>query len=149
AEAERRRLVCYDCGVACDLSRMRNERIVFLRKMGAVEAARSQPTALDSEPDGPECGRRPSGGLPDGPECGRRPSGGLPDGPECGRRPSGGLPDAASHNRNLHRPERFRPLRPGGAPVRYRLRYAKTGPAALLGHLDLMRELARTLRRAG
>src|SRR6185503_13191479 len=37
AEAEKRRLVCYDCGVACDLGKMREERLVFLRKLGAEE----------------------------------------------------------------------------------------------------------------
>jgi radical SAM-linked protein len=30
-----RKLVCYDCGVACDLSAMRTERLVYLRKLGA------------------------------------------------------------------------------------------------------------------
>src|SRR5690606_34587107 len=35
AEADRRRLVCYDCGVACDLSGMQEERLVFLRQLGA------------------------------------------------------------------------------------------------------------------
>ena len=35
AEADKRTLVCYDCGVACDLSQMRTERIDFLAKMGA------------------------------------------------------------------------------------------------------------------
>ncbi len=30
-----RKLVCYDCGVACDLGQMRSEREVFLRKLGA------------------------------------------------------------------------------------------------------------------
>jgi radical SAM family uncharacterized protein/radical SAM-linked protein len=35
AEADARRLVCYDCGVACDLSQMREERLVFLRQLGA------------------------------------------------------------------------------------------------------------------
>ncbi|HEX3595077.1 MAG TPA: TIGR03960 family B12-binding radical SAM protein, partial [Polyangiaceae bacterium] len=37
AAADARRLVCYDCGVACDLGKMRGERIGFLRKMGAEE----------------------------------------------------------------------------------------------------------------
>ena len=37
AQAETRRLVCYDCGVACDLGKMREERLVFLRKLGAEE----------------------------------------------------------------------------------------------------------------
>jgi radical SAM-linked protein len=40
-------------------------------------------------------------------------------------------------------------VRPGGAPQRFRLRFEKTGPAALLGHLDLARELPRAIRRAG
>ena len=35
AEADPRRLVCYDCGVACDLGAMRDERLVYLRKLGA------------------------------------------------------------------------------------------------------------------
>ena len=35
AKADERRLVCYDCGVACDLSAMREQRLVFLRKLGA------------------------------------------------------------------------------------------------------------------
>jgi radical SAM-linked protein len=35
AEADPRRLVCYDCGVACDMTQMREERLVFLRQLGA------------------------------------------------------------------------------------------------------------------
>jgi radical SAM family uncharacterized protein/radical SAM-linked protein len=35
AEADARKLVCYDCGIACDLGQMREERIVFLRKLDA------------------------------------------------------------------------------------------------------------------
>jgi radical SAM-linked protein len=35
AEADRRKLVCYDCGIACDLTEMRDERIVFLKKLDA------------------------------------------------------------------------------------------------------------------
>jgi radical SAM-linked protein len=37
AHADQRRLVCYDCGVACDLTQMRSERIGFLEEMGARE----------------------------------------------------------------------------------------------------------------
>ena len=37
AEADSRKLVCYDCGVACDLSAMREQRLVYLRKLGAEE----------------------------------------------------------------------------------------------------------------
>jgi radical SAM-linked protein len=35
AQAETRRLVCYDCGVACDMTQMREERVVYLRTLGA------------------------------------------------------------------------------------------------------------------
>jgi len=43
----------------------------------------------------------------------------------------------------------LRPVRSGGEPQRFRLNFSKTGPAALLGHLDLIRELPRVVRRAG
>lgn len=63
AEADEKRLVCYNCGVACDLTQMRNERIDFLRKMGA-EAPRARPVAL-SEPDPVD--RRPFRHVDQGP----------------------------------------------------------------------------------
>lgn len=36
AENDQRKLVCYHCGVACDLGQMRTERIEFLDKLGAA-----------------------------------------------------------------------------------------------------------------
>ncbi|MGF1464709.1 MAG: TIGR03960 family B12-binding radical SAM protein [Sandaracinaceae bacterium] len=47
AEPDGRRLVCYDCGVACDLTSMREERLVFLRTLGASgpHAAKAPPPA--------------------------------------------------------------------------------------------------------
>jgi radical SAM family uncharacterized protein/radical SAM-linked protein len=58
AEAERKRLVCYDCGVACDLGEMRAERIVALRSLShraeqrAVEdaVAEREAAAREAEP---------------------------------------------------------------------------------------------------
>ncbi len=35
ANADARKLVCYNCGIACDMSGMRQERLDFLEKMGA------------------------------------------------------------------------------------------------------------------
>jgi len=35
ARNDPRKLVCYDCGVGCDLSAMRKERLVFLSRLGA------------------------------------------------------------------------------------------------------------------
>ncbi len=49
AESEGRKLVCYHCGVACDLSAMRDERIDFLRQLGA-ETPRVAPAVEAREP---------------------------------------------------------------------------------------------------
>ncbi|MDB4943068.1 MAG: Fe-S oxidoreductase [Labilithrix sp.] len=46
AEKETRKLVCYDCGVACDLSAMRTERINYLVKLGAKSKRVPTPRAL-------------------------------------------------------------------------------------------------------
>jgi radical SAM family uncharacterized protein/radical SAM-linked protein len=48
AEADKRKLVCYDCGVACDLSAMREERLVYLRKLGADHRVHAKPLAEPS-----------------------------------------------------------------------------------------------------
>jgi radical SAM-linked protein len=37
ARSDGRKLVCYDCGIACDLDAMREQRLVYLRKLGADE----------------------------------------------------------------------------------------------------------------
>jgi radical SAM family uncharacterized protein/radical SAM-linked protein len=51
AEAEQRKLVCYDCGIACDLSAMREQRLVQLRHLGAVEP-RMTTDAMSGAADG-------------------------------------------------------------------------------------------------
>jgi radical SAM family uncharacterized protein/radical SAM-linked protein len=109
AEADKRPLVCYDCGVACDLSQMRTERIDFLTKMGAM---RRLPLIADAPPEGDATPAE--------------------------------LPARPSRSARA-RPPRVRP--PGEQPRRYRFHFEKTGPAALLGHLDLVRELPRVMRR--
>jgi len=123
ALAQTKRYVCYDCGVACDLGKMREERLVFLRKLGADK----RPVVLVPEVAAPASGEETAASTVEETK---------PSAPPKGR------PRKA-------RPEAFRPVRPGGAPVGYRLKFEKTGPAALLGHLDLARELPRALRRSG
>lgn len=39
AVADQRKLVCYDCGIACDMGTMRSQRIDFLEALGATEPA--------------------------------------------------------------------------------------------------------------
>jgi radical SAM family uncharacterized protein/radical SAM-linked protein len=65
AEAEKKRLVCYDCGVACDLTQMKEERIMFLRSMGALEPSDRAQSADES--DDPMVDRRPFREIDQGP----------------------------------------------------------------------------------
>ena len=97
-EQDQRILVCYNCGVACDMTGMREERGDFLKKLGAYE-----PPAADT------------------------------------------VRAEAPVKSNGKKPHNF----DQGDPVRYRIRYAKTGVSALTGHLDFVRTLPRVIRRAG
>jgi radical SAM family uncharacterized protein/radical SAM-linked protein len=128
AEAEKRRLVCYDCGIACDLTKMRTDRKDFLGRLGALEPNQRVSLPIVTDPLAkPKKTQEPlvfGADLP--PE-------------ELAKPPA---------QRKRLRPELYRPVRVG-TPVRYRLRFAKTGAVALLGHLDLIRELPRVIRRAG
>ncbi|HVV81534.1 MAG TPA: TIGR03960 family B12-binding radical SAM protein, partial [Kofleriaceae bacterium] len=64
AEGDRRRLVCYDCGVACDLSKMREDRLVALRVLGAQHRpAPAAAATLDGDAAGLDVSDR-GGGSP-------------------------------------------------------------------------------------
>jgi len=131
AEANKKRLVCYDCGVACDLSKMRDDRLVALRTLGAT--TRPAPRAVPVDVGGE---------LVDVSERG----GGSPAERALG---GGGAP--RTPNRETDRAERVRLAGHIGAGLpysTYRIRFAKVGRAAYLGHLDLVRLLARSFRRA-
>ncbi|HEY6728188.1 MAG TPA: TIGR03960 family B12-binding radical SAM protein [Polyangiaceae bacterium] len=127
AESDSRRLVCYDCGVACDMTRMRSRRVDYLRDMGALEPLPRVALPMVSAP-------APAPAPTAAPEAG------------ASEPAAASVPEIP---RVLRGPERHRPPQPAGRVVRYRLRYAKLGAAALLGHLDLIRELGRVIRRAG
>ncbi len=97
-DAASKKLICYDCGIACDLDAMKSERLFYLRRMNAWQPPVSAPA--------------------------------LP----------------AKKVRTPTEP----PVRASqGVARRYRLRYAKLGRVAYLGHLDLVRHLPRIFRRAG
>jgi len=51
ATTDHKKLVCYDCGVACDLSAMRQERLVYLRKLGAEAPRAPKPLPPPPPPD--------------------------------------------------------------------------------------------------
>ncbi len=53
ATSEEGKLVCYDCGIACDLGALREQRLVYLRKLGADEPRTPAPARLRVAQKGP------------------------------------------------------------------------------------------------
>ncbi len=182
ANADERRLVCYDCGVACDMGQMRDERITFLTKLGAekralplyttkqpkvvpaaaaveagVEAQESQEAlAASADPTHPDP-THPDPLAPEPPpEEPIEPD--SPDSPpplEASESNSAAAPGVLARDGRLgatveagRGPIKSRMHKPAGkAGTRYRFRYEKAGATALLGHLDLVREIPRIFRR--
>lgn len=140
SEKDQRKLVCYDCGVACDLSAMRSERLVYLTRLGAkTPRVKEQPVAPAPAP---------TPAPPAAPE------------PAIASSPA---PSASASTRDVvaaASASALEPLAPpkkkGPAPPprivqgdarRTRFVYAKVGPMAYLSHLDLIRALPRSFRR--
>jgi radical SAM family uncharacterized protein/radical SAM-linked protein len=120
-----KKLVCYDCGVACDLDQMKAERLYYLRRMNAWTPPVSMTgsgSRLLADPGPPR---------------------------SAGQSPATLAPESATPPRK--KPSRPQPRTQivQGAARRYRLRYTKLGRVAYLGHLDLIRHLPRIFRRAG
>ena len=121
AEAEiARKLVCYDCGVACDLTQMKEERLYFLRRMNAWTPPVAPPPVMRPQRPAAEVNQTADGQALPGPQ--------------------------APKDRKAMRPATAIVQ---GEAVRYRFRYSKLGRPIYLGHLDLIRHLPRIFRRAG
>jgi len=129
SQADGRKLVCYDCGVACDLTKMKEDRLVSLRSLKAYEPAVPK---FDAEA---LAQARRDGDL----EAARRI--------EEARKAVGGQVEDIL-NANKKRASVPRPAFTNEAKNYYRLRFTKLGRTAFLGHLDLARVLARLFRRA-
>jgi radical SAM family uncharacterized protein/radical SAM-linked protein len=166
ANADARRLVCYDCGVACDMTQMRDERITFLTKLGAerrsLPIVKNQP-AINAPAIPSELAGRADPGFNDPPETPEPPPDEPidPDSPDSpaplepvisaasqmplGDGRLGAMAEAGrgSVKSRMHKPTNVK------AGFRYRFRYVKAGATALLGHLDLVREIPRIFRRVG
>ncbi|MDI1480026.1 TIGR03960 family B12-binding radical SAM protein [Polyangium sp. y55x31] len=115
AVADQRRLVCYDCGVACDMTQMRSERVDFLRRLGANKRL---PLITDAPVAAP-----------------------VVEAPADG--------EADEVMEQAPAPVKKAPPMKGRGGFLYRIRFEKTGAMALLGHLDVVRELPRVFRRVG
>ena len=141
AAPDQRKLVCYDCGVACDLVKMRDDRLVALRVLGANDrpglSARAAATVAQAA--------AAEAALVDVSERG----GGSPG-------EAKGTHDVAQSRQRIAEIEAGRANRvrengrknAGPKYATYRLRMAKVGRAAFLGHLDFLRLLGRSFRRA-
>ncbi len=122
AESDTRKLVCFDCGIACDLTQMKSERLVALRKLDAHAPKRLPVVNADGALVGVDTTATTAA-------------------PE--------YVAPAPVPRKLGRGQRQAPV--GFAQnegVRWRIRYAKVGRTAFISHLDTMRLLMRLFRRA-
>jgi len=120
AEAETRRLVCYDCGIACDMSEMRQERLVALRTLGELKGQRHGRERLEAE----EAAATGAGLV-------------------AVERLRGRLNPSQHAEGSAFKAAAESPF------SRVRLFFGKSGPMCFMGHLDLMRVIPRMLRRAG
>jgi radical SAM-linked protein len=121
AESDARRLVCYDCGIACDMSQMRDERIVALRSLSRMTERR---LAEDAQREQAQQERATADIVPRSRLIGRlAPS---------------NLDESSAFKHNAEAPH-----------SRLRLVFGKHGPLRFLSHLDLLRIMPRMFRRAG
>lgn len=159
ALADSRKLVCYHCGVACDLQKMRDERVTFLRSLGALadpamasgETADPEAVEISASVVDPATGQHVDVVGADGDEGGveaHAEDDGQVDETELGEAEAPLDPIAAARKARNFKRSNPRPRYKG--PVwRYRLRFSKRGAEALTSHLDLVRSLPRIFRRAG
>ncbi|MDC0671204.1 TIGR03960 family B12-binding radical SAM protein [Nannocystis radixulma] len=120
AEADARRLVCYDCGIACDMSEMRSERLASLDNLVDMKHDRHEREEQDRERE-----RTAAPSL-------------VPIERLRGRLNPSKLADDSAFKAAAEAPF-----------TRVRVFFAKSGPMRFMGHLDLTRVLPRMLRRAG
>lgn len=120
AETDTRRLVCYDCGIACDMSQMRDERLVALRTLDKIHAER---VATEAREEAEQV-------APTDRDIVARQR-------LVGRLAPSKLADDSAFKDVAEAPH-----------SRLRIVFGKHGPMRFLSHLDLLRILPRMFRRA-
>jgi radical SAM-linked protein len=138
AQAETKRLVCYDCGVACDLSEMREERLVALRSLSARTEARELDDELRVMAEAEARDDLAEGHTP-GADA-------APDVVPADRLAAalkGRLAPSLQAANSAFKSNAEAPY------SRLRVTYAKRDNMAFMSHLDLVRVLPRAFRRAG
>ena len=130
ALSDRKRLVCYDCGVACDLGEMREERIVALRVLSARADLRASEDAETERVAEAAAEAVAASGVAD-PTL-------VPLERLRGRMAVSNLADDSAFKHNAEAPF-----------SKVRLFFAKRGTIRFLSQLDLVRIIPRMFRRAG
>ncbi len=120
AETDGRRLVCYDCGIACDMSQMKTERIRSLRVLEEF-AARTE-----DGPDDDDAAVEPDAAIV--------PMSRLLQ----SRLPKSKLGEDSAFAASASAPH-----------SRLRVFFSRSGPLRFIGHLDFLKNLPRLFRRAG
>jgi radical SAM-linked protein len=129
---DKKKFVCYNCGVACDLTEMRDQRREYLVKLGAL-TKKVRPVAADSAA---EVVLEPVSDGQDGPTA------------ESGPVDIAVVPIEKKPEKVVPKNKRMPTASfDQGKPVRVRIGYEKLGRAAFRSHLDFVRLLPRMFRR--
>jgi radical SAM-linked protein len=132
ATTDTRRLVCYDCGIACDMTEMREERVVRLRVLGAEEPRHPSAPQLEVEGERAEESGASPGSEDHAGDPPEHAAGGADEPRSSAPTPYVQVPHARESQ---------------GARMRLRLSFVKTGRFAFHGHLDLVRLFPRMFRQ--
>lgn len=126
-DADPKKFVCYNCGVACDLTEMRAERRDFLLSLNAITRKKPLPVLPEPEPEPAllSAGEPSIEVAPQGPAA-------TVMAERIANKPKHRLPTAQFQQ---------------GKPLRVRIGYTKLGRTAFRSHLDLVRLLPRIFRR--
>jgi radical SAM family uncharacterized protein/radical SAM-linked protein len=130
-DADKKKFVCYNCGIACDLGEMRTQRREYLVKLGALTRKKKAVVVAEDVLDG---GDPLSDPLPQAE--GMEPI-------DIQVVPIEKKPEKVVPKHKRQPTARF----DQGKPMRVRIAYTKLGRAAFRSHLDFVRLLPRMFRR--
>jgi radical SAM family uncharacterized protein/radical SAM-linked protein len=133
-DTDKKKFVCYNCGVACDLTEMRDQRREYLIKLGALTKKKLPPIAVQGALS-TESSAVDGASVAEGP--------GAADVVDIQVVPIEKKPEKVVP-RNQRKPTASFDQ---GKPLRVRIAYTKLGRAAFRSHLDFVRLLPRMFRR--
>lgn len=142
AQEDKRKLVCYHCGVTCDMKQMRDERLDYLQ---TLDAHRVGDATLRLGPSTPAAGpqRRVPAQIPV--EVASLEAAAPSDPVPASEGPAG----VGEPRRKKARPRPPRRAYADQTKYTYRFRYAKFGALRFVSHLDMLRLIPRAFQRAG